>query len=192
MCNVANAMKRGTKGRWFWIQFEWGEGERIALEDIVKGVPEMVVGRCLVNTSFDSGGLGWYEELKAKGWHTVPASLETPVNHSWRIHGPYVDLTHSPRIQSPEEIPFDEFDEWYAFDGPVIINDLRPIVSSSSNPDDGETCVPDFWEKIERYEPALVFGDPGSTMNPWVISRDRELLERIASWGLARGSGCDG
>lgn len=107
-------------------------------------------------------------------------------------NGRYKDLTHSPRIQSPEEMPFDEFDEWYAFDGRVIINDLRPIVSSSSNPDDGETCVPDFWEKIERYEPALVFGDPGSTMNPWVISRDRELLERIASWGLARGSGCDG
>ena len=37
-------MKRGTNGRWFWIQFEWGEGERISLEDIVKGVPEMVVG----------------------------------------------------------------------------------------------------------------------------------------------------
>jgi hypothetical protein len=30
-------MKRGTNGRWFWIQFEWGEGERISLEAIVKG-----------------------------------------------------------------------------------------------------------------------------------------------------------
>lgn len=44
VCNVANAMKRGTNGRWFWIQFEWSNGERVALEDIVKGVQEMVAG----------------------------------------------------------------------------------------------------------------------------------------------------
>ena len=174
-------MYRGSHQAWHWIALDYEAGERCLLHELWMGFPSIVVGRYLVNTSFDSGGLGWHEELKSKGWFTVPASTETP---STILSAPdtYRDLTHSPLIECPDELPFDQFDEWYSFDHPVHINDLRPIVNSYSGPNSAGMSVPDFWEKIERYQPVLVFGASGRNASPWFVSRDAAALDCIVGW----------
>lgn len=174
-------MYRDSHHDWHWIAFDYEAGERCLLHELWMGIPSMVVGRYLVNTSFDSGGLWWHEELKSKGWITIPASEDTPPT-IFSEPDPYLDLTHSPLIQRPDELPFDQFDEWYAFDHPVQINDLRPIVNSYSGPNSAELSVPDFWEKLEMYQPALVFGASGGNASPWLVSRNASELDHIANW----------
>jgi hypothetical protein len=81
-----------------------------------------------------------------------------------------------------DEVPFDQFDEWYAFDHQVQLNDLRPIVNRYSGPDSAEIIVPHFWQKLEKYQPALVFGAFGGNSSPWIVSRDVTTLDCIANW----------
>jgi len=56
--------------------------------------PEIVIGKYLVNTSYDSGFLTLSPEEEIIGWRRIGT------------------LAHSPKIESVDQIPHDTFDEW--------------------------------------------------------------------------------
>jgi hypothetical protein len=63
----------------------------------LKVCPDFVIGKCLIITSFDSGPLRVSAEELAKGWREIG------------------NLVIVPRVQSTEELPYDQYDEWLVF-----------------------------------------------------------------------------
>lgn len=69
--------------------------------DLLRLCPEIVLGKYVAITSFDSGPLVPNDKEIAAGWHSRG------------------DVAYSPRIQSAHEVPRDGWDEWYIFESPA-------------------------------------------------------------------------
>ena len=69
--------------------------------DLLQVCPEVVVGKYVAITSFDSGPL-------------VPTDKETEAG--WQSRG---EIAYSPKVAGVEGIPRDGWDEWYIFDNPT-------------------------------------------------------------------------
>jgi hypothetical protein len=69
--------------------------------DLLKLCPEIILGKYVAITSFDSGEF-------------VPADKETA--NGWQRSG---RIAYSPKIESAKEVPHDGWDEWYIFDTPT-------------------------------------------------------------------------
>jgi hypothetical protein len=80
---------------------DWRDDPRLFIDDLWKRFPELVIGRYLVSTSYDSGSLTLSHVELQDGWRMVSR------------------LAHSPRIHSADQIPHDQFDEWLIFDHPA-------------------------------------------------------------------------
>jgi hypothetical protein len=84
----------GSQGVWEWLvtdrQF-----------DLLRICPNVVLGKYVVITSFDSSPLVPTDEEKAAGWESRS------------------NLAYSPKIQDVASLPRAEYDEWYIFVSPV-------------------------------------------------------------------------
>jgi|SRR5215469_10701007 len=69
--------------------------------DLLQICPEIVLGKYVAITSFDSSVLVPDEKEKAAGWESRGG------------------IAYSPKIQDAKEIPHDGWDEWYIFDNPT-------------------------------------------------------------------------
>jgi hypothetical protein len=146
-----------TSGRhndYYWIQWEGA-----FLNTLLRHVPDIVLGRYLVNTSFDSGSLTLSDEEQQQGWRTVGV------------------LTYSPRITDLWEVPHDQYDEWLVFSKPCEVQTWQPLVNhcgvSLTDPD----CEADqqkLWSQLEsaRPESYLAEGD-----RLFFITRNQQLHE---------------
>jgi hypothetical protein len=92
----------GTHGEYQWIVTQH------YLADVLRLCPEIVVGKHVAVTAFDSGPYRLGDEEKAFGW----ASRN--------------DIAYSPIIQAVSALPQPGFDEWYAFDEPADLGQLTP------------------------------------------------------------------
>ena len=101
-------MVSGTRGDYIWA--EWYANE-YSLRHLLSDVPRLVIGKYLVNTSFDSGPLSLSLDEMARGWR----------QESY--------FTLSPRIADIDDIPFCWYDEWYVFDSPVTFGDYEVFVN---------------------------------------------------------------
>ncbi len=99
-------MKSGNYKDYHWV--EW---ERATIPELLVSVPDIVAGRYLVNTSFDSGKLFLSDEEKLQGWRSVG------------------DLTYSPQIKDANSIPHDQFDEWLIFLQPTEIPSWEAVIN---------------------------------------------------------------
>ena len=126
-------MTFGRHDDYFWIQWE-----RAILRTLLDRVPDLVRGRYLVNTSFDSGSL---------------TLSDTEQQHGWRSVG---GLTYSPRIADVHSIPHDQFDEWLVFSLPTVVQAWQPVVNyggmSLTDPH-YESLQEKLWSQIESVRP---------------------------------------
>jgi len=99
-------MHRGKQGEYYWL-----EAVSPSIHDILKVCPEFVLGKYLVVTSFDSG----------------PLRLTTPeFEAGWLQHG---ELAINPSVKSVEDVPYDEYDEWYIFTRTPPLEDFKVFVN---------------------------------------------------------------
>ncbi len=142
----------------------WANRPDLRISTLWEKCPELVIGKYLVNTSYDSGRLTMSDEEMEAGWRMIGA------------------LAHSPRIRSTGEIPHDQFDEWLVFDQPVVVEKFETFVNytifSPTNGDqDWEWCERDgFWSQVLRLNPLHVIGENDAL---YVVSRDKDLISRL-------------
>jgi hypothetical protein len=84
----------GSQGRYQWIVTDQEF-------DLLQICPEVVRGKYLAITSFDSGPLVPTDEEKASGWANP------------------CGIAYSPKVQNVASLPRADYDEWYIFDAPV-------------------------------------------------------------------------
>src|SRR5215467_13302913 len=86
-------MRTGTH-----LNYQWLESASLHLHQVLRGVPEIVVGRCVAITSFDSGPL-------------EPTSKE--LQQGWKYA---YGVTYVPDVRDRTQLPYDGYDEWYVLD----------------------------------------------------------------------------
>lgn len=126
-------MTSGRHRDYYWIQWE-----AALLDTLLRRVPDIVLGRYLVNTSYDSGSLTLSDDERQQGWRSVGA------------------LTYSPSISDLLSIPHDQFDEWLVFKQPTEVQAWKPFVNycglSLTDPD-YESLQEELWSQIEAVCP---------------------------------------
>ena len=111
-------MNEGKTGRYWWI-----EGTDFRLHDLVVACPELLRGKTVAITSFDSGPLVPSSGESRRGWHANKGVL------------------YAPDVDDPRELPHEHYDEWYIFDIP-----------SSFEPDDRYVNYGDFFLRDPSYQ----------------------------------------
>ena len=151
----------GELDEYSWV--EWNDREAF-LRDLLEAIPQLVVGRYLVNTSFDSGTLPLTEPETTCGW--------TKDN----------GLTLSPAIASVEEIPSDQYDEWYVFRSPRRFDDYEVFVNYggfSLHSDLYIDAAERFWRQLSIIEPETYLSEGDNLL---CVTKDRALYRRISQW----------
>ena len=162
----------GRNGAYDWLVTDHSLG------DILQACPELVVGKYVAVTSFDSGPLGLNPEDVAAGWEGRN------------------DIAYSSQISDLRSIPRDLYDEWYVFDRPA---DLGGMVPGDRNvfdvcPQEGQVSTfvnfgcfafhdPNaddltdlFWRQLDWIRPESYVGD-GDRLN--IATRNDDLFARI-------------
>jgi hypothetical protein len=141
--------------------FDWPEREQLSLVDCWCAVPELVLGRFLVSTSFDSGSLCLTAAQLDAGWKVVGR------------------LAHSPKITALSEIPHDQFDEWLAFDSPVEVPEFDTMVNYTHfSPIDFDWIekLEIYWQQILRFRPRHVLAE---NYRVYVITSDEAAARKL-------------
>jgi len=152
-------MFTGTRNNYYWV--EWQDK---FLDKLLSVFPQLVTGKYLVNTAFDSGTL-----------HLAPEEI----SEGWFKHG---ELAVSPPI-TDVWIPHDQFDEWYVFDALTTFDEYEVFVNYSGfslhDPTFGE-FQERFWRQLVRLVPEsyLAEGD-----NLICVTRDLNLFNQLSQWG---------
>jgi hypothetical protein len=76
------------------------------MDYLLMSYPQIVLGRYLAGTSFDSGSLVPNEDKVIAGWESRGG------------------IAYSPGIESVEKLPHDLYDEWYLFEFPRELGNL--------------------------------------------------------------------
>jgi len=100
-------MTTGEHGRYSWLLTDaWGIGQ------LLEHCPQAVLQRYVVIAAFDSGPLSPNENELAMGWHSEK------------------DLLYTTKVGSVGVLPFDNNDEWYVFDSPVVVSNCEVFVNA--------------------------------------------------------------
>ena len=140
----------------------WPNRSDLSILNLWEKCPDLVIGKYLVNTSYDSGRLTLSDEKMETGWRMIGA------------------LAHSPRIRSTDEIPHDQFDEWLVFDRPVVVEKFETFVNYTTfSPTDEDWDWwerESFWTQVLRLNPLHVIGENDAV---YVVSRDKDLISKL-------------
>lgn len=142
---------------------DWPERHHLEIPEVWRAVPELVIGRFLVNTSFDSGSLTLTSEQASAGWKMVGR------------------LAHSPKITTLSEIPHDQFDEWLVFDSLTEVSEFDTMVNYLSfTPIDFDWLEKreNYWRQIIRYRPRHVLAE---NERVYVITSDEAIARKLRS-----------
>lgn len=149
----------GKRGDYFWI--EWRDD---FLSDLLSAFPQFVLGKYLVNTSFDSGSLTLAPEEIEQGW----------CKHN--------KLALSPPISDVACIPKDQYDEWYVFTSPTTFENYEVFVNyggfSLENSDFTE-FQEKFWLQLERLSPESFLAEGGYLI---CVTRNESLYNQVVLW----------
>jgi len=162
-----------------WAGFEDGYEWIVAtcsLGDLLSACPEIVMGRFVAVTAFDSGPLVLTEDERVKGWNSQ------------------LGVAYSPRVADVKTLPFDNcYDEWYIFDQHTEIGRIAEqgtnIFERRQTEDtlyrfvnyhlglhlEEQTPLSDlFWTQIRRLQPDAYVADCQSFVT--VVSNNKELF----------------
>ena len=93
----------GTHGHYRWLTTDEDD-----LDTLLRECPQVFGGRYIVITSLDSGSYFPTDEEKAEGWEMRNG------------------ITYTPRIEATgKKLPTGGFDEWYVFNSPIDLGQLR-------------------------------------------------------------------
>ncbi len=147
----------GKHGDYFWI--EWQEA---FLSDLISGLPQIVTGKYLVNTSFDSGALTLRDEEIKQGWSNDELAL-------------------SPPIQDVSDIPQCHYDEWYIFNSPMTFEDYEVFVNYYvfSLEDFLTELQERFWKQIARLSPETYLAEGDFLI---CVTKNESLFNQISLW----------
>lgn len=127
--------------------------------DLLQICPNVVLGKYIAITSFDSGSIVPTEEERWAGWESRS------------------NIAYSPKIQDVERVPRAEYDEWYIFGSPVDLgtSHLKENVFEvpqeqghvsvlvnygfALHPPERASLAYLFWPQIERIRPESYVGD---------------------------------
>jgi hypothetical protein len=140
---------------------DWREEPGFFITHIWRQFPDLVLGKYLVNTSYDSGFLT-----------LSPSELEA----GWRMVG---RLAHSPQIRTPDQIPHDQYDEWLIFDKPTQVEEFETLVNYCGfTPVDfgWDDKLERYWEQFMRLKPLHAIGENDGV---YLISREENLIRKI-------------
>lgn len=168
---------QGEHNGWRW--FESAQGH---LGQVLAAVPELLVGRFVAVTAFDSGPL----ELS-----------ETEMKSGWTRQG---EVAISPRVEDATLVPRGGYDEWYVFstqppalDIEIFVNyggfTLGCVTPSQSDPtwdrrlesqqvEAREAQQVRFWSQLQTIMPDVYLAEGDNLI---VVARDVELIERLAT-----------
>jgi hypothetical protein len=163
-------MQSGTRDEYVWFEIV---PQACFLAQLITEIPELVVGKYVAITSFDSGPLKPSEEEVAKGWGAVE------------------DVAYSPQVQTPDELPSDLYDEWWIFDQPTRIESPDVFVNighftletpketvddptwdatAQQNLARSQRALQDrFWLQVRKLQPTSFLCDDGRLI---VVTRD--------------------
>jgi hypothetical protein len=105
----SETMETGQRGNYFWL-----DDASLFIGDLLRLIPEVVVGKYLIVTSFDSGPLRLENADFQRGW----------LQHD--------ELAINPSVMSTGDMPYDEWDEWYVFRKPPLLEDFAVFVNYGS------------------------------------------------------------
>jgi len=162
----------GSRGDYDWLVSEH------TLDDLLRLCPEIVLGKYLAVTSFDSGSLSLSSEEEASGWQMRKG------------------IAYSPKVAAIESLPHDLFDEWYIFSQPPDLGELGdPKTNIFEDPfreghvrafvnfggfafhrQEMQTMTSMFWEQFGLIRPESYIGD-GDFLN--VATRDKRLFDLV-------------
>jgi hypothetical protein len=94
-------VKTGSRGDYSWLTTAEHE-----LHDLITSCPQVVLGKYIAVTSFDSGWLVPNEDEILAGWQSRGG------------------IAYSPKVESVEKLPHDLYDEWYVFKIPRDLGKL--------------------------------------------------------------------
>jgi len=124
-------MHTGKHADYYWLEKIPSIGGWLLLEDLLEVCPEFVLGKYLVITAWDSGPLKLRDENFKKGW----------LAHD--------KLAINPCVQSVDDIPYMNYDEWYIFPATPLLEPFKVFVNdwffSLRQP---EAAVPEAIENI--------------------------------------------
>lgn len=151
----------GERDDYSWV--EW-DSRAPSLRDLLEAFPKIVMGRYLVNTSFDSGSLPLTESESADGWDK------------------YSRLALSPVITSLSQIPFDQYDEWYVFESSRRFDDHEVFVNYGGFSLHTELyldATERFWRQLSIIEPETYLSEGDNLL---FVTKDKTLHEQISQW----------
>lgn len=149
----------GKRGDYFWV--EWRDD---FLSDLLSAFPQLVLGKYLVNTSFDSGSLT-----------LAPEEIE----QGWRKHN---KLALSPPISDVAYIPKDQYDEWYVFTSPATFENYEVFVNYggfSLESSDFAEFQERFWRQLERLVPETFLAEGDNLI---CVTRNEPFYNQVALW----------
>lgn len=147
---------------------DWLDDAGLTIADLWQRFPELVVGRYLVNTSFDSGPLTLSDAEREEGWRMIG------------------QLAHSPAIRSIKQIPHDQYDEWLVFKYPTQVTAVETMVNFggfSPVDFDWEEKREWFWTQVVRLSPLHVIAE---NLNIYLTLRAQEGFPATYSSEISR------
>ncbi len=166
-------METGSRGGYFWLTSADDD-----LDYLLTSCPQVVLGRYLAITSFDSGSLVPNEDEVIAGWESRAG------------------IAYGPKIESVEKLPHDLYDEWYVFKSPRDLGNLfqgnvfetsmqTGQVAAFVNFDGFSLHSPEmktladlFWMQLELIQPESFIAD-GSHLN--FVTCDEQLFATVSA-----------
>lgn len=173
MASEPRAIQSGEQGA-----FRWLTSREYDIDELLERCPQVVLGRYVAITSFDSGSL-------------IPSPDE--VAEGWRSSG---GIAYSPRIHDALAVPHDQYDEWYVLDAPEDLGKVSDPFSPEATSSDKRLYVfvnygfaPGdpvweeerdmlllFWHQIEEVRPVSYIAD-GDVLT--FVTRDQDLFSAV-------------
>ncbi|SRR6266404_1287424 len=168
----------------FWMtglhgEYEWLTTRRDGLDALLRACPQVVIGKYVAITSFDSSPLPLNEIEKNAGWESRKGA------------------GYSPKVQTVETLPFEEYNEWYVLQSPFDLGQISQTDVLKYPLPSGEIAVfvnygcfrlhmPDvpamqdlielFWTQLESINPESYIAD-GDLLN--FACRNKDLFAAV-------------
>jgi hypothetical protein len=170
----------GQHGEYFWV-----EAPELTLHALISAFPDVVRGRRVAITSFDSGAFRPNSEELAAGWQELGTVALSPV------------------VQAVKDLPTGGYDEWYVdatlpvgFEPQVFINyggfslrspdyivdELRPTWDRQGAQVERDRILEQqaqFWSQLERLRPTGYLAEGDLLI---YVARDTRLFQLCTDW----------
>jgi len=170
---IDEAIILGSQGDYDWLISEH------TLDELLDLCPDVVLGKYVAVTSFDSGPLCPTDKEKATGWQSRNG------------------IAYSPRVADVSTLPHDLFDEWYVFDCAADLGELadphenvfeqlmqkgrvRAFVnfgeSFALHRKESEALMSLFWQQFDLIQPESYIGD-GDCLN--FVTKNKQMFNNV-------------